>query len=155
MNTNENSVVALFPNQEAADQAIEHLMKWDKASKDVKLGAIGKVTLEGGAIKADVVHGGIFNRSLHLDEATVAACTPFLDDEKVIVVVRSDDYEVSLVRSNLQMTGGALPQFINPYTDQELAEEAEAGKDAVNIHNFDHGIDSALDIAAANKTGFN
>lgn len=155
MNTNENSVVALFPNQEAADQAIEHLIKWDKASKDVKLGAIGKVTLESGKIKADVVHGAIFNRALHLDDATVTACTPFLDDEKVIVVVRSDDYEVSLVRSNLQMTGGALPQFIDPYTDQERADEAEAVEDAINIRNFDRGIDSIIDITAGNKTGFN
>ncbi len=155
MNTNENSVVALFPNQAAADEAIEHLVKWDKASKDVKLGAIGKVTLENGKVKGDVVHGGIFNRSLHLDDEMVAACTEHLDDEKVVVVVRSDDYEVSLVRSNLQMAGGALPQFINPYTGKELADEQEALKDGLQIRNFDKGVDQALDITAINKTGFN
>lgn len=155
MNTNENSVVALFPNQAAADQAIEHLMKWDKASKDVKLGAIGKVTLKDGEVKADVVHGGIFNRSLHLDDQTVVACTEYLDDEKVIVVVRSDDYEVSLVRSNFQMAGGELPQFIDPYTGDEKRAEQKAGEDAVQIKAFDKGTDPLLDIAAANKTGFN
>lgn len=155
MNTNENSVVALFPNQAAADAAIDHLLKWDKNSKDVKLGAIGKVTLENGEIKADVVHGGIFKKSLHLDDQIVAACTEHLDDEKVVVVVRSDDYEVSLVRSNLQMTGGDLPQFIDPYTSDERADEAEAGEDATNIHTFDKGMDDIIDVTAYNKTGFN
>lgn len=155
MNTNENSVVALFPNQEAADQAIEHLKKWDKASKDVKLGAIGKVTLEGGQVKADVVHGGLFNRSLHLDDETVTGCIPYLDDEKVIVVVRSDDYEVALVRSNMEMVGGALPQFIDPFSAKEKRDEQEALQNAVNIKTFDKGIDQALDVTAINKTGFN
>lgn len=155
MNTNENSVVALFPNKEAANQAIEHLVRWDKSSKEVKLGAIGMLTLREGEVKAEVVHGGIFTRSLHVDEATVTACTPYLDDEKVVVVVRSDDYEVTLVRSNLKMAGGELPEFIDPYTDQERADEQEAARNAAQIHSFDKKMDNIVDIAADNKTGFN
>jgi uncharacterized membrane protein len=34
-------VLAFFDNEAAADQAVDALKQWDKASKDIKLGAIG------------------------------------------------------------------------------------------------------------------
>ena len=34
-------VLAFFENEAAADQAVDAVKQWDKASKDVKLGAIG------------------------------------------------------------------------------------------------------------------
>lgn len=34
-------VLAFFENEAAADQAVDAVKKWDKASKDIKLGAIG------------------------------------------------------------------------------------------------------------------
>ncbi len=37
-------VLALFENEAAADKAVEALKQWDKASKEVKLGAVGVLT---------------------------------------------------------------------------------------------------------------
>jgi hypothetical protein len=34
-------VLAFFANEDAADQAVEEIKQWDKASKDIKLGSIG------------------------------------------------------------------------------------------------------------------
>ena len=55
-NKNENVVVAIFPNQVAADQAIDGLKSWDQASADIKLGAIGTIVKEGDKVKTHVGH---------------------------------------------------------------------------------------------------
>ena len=39
--SNKQLVVAFFENEDAADAAVDEMKQWDKASKDVKLGAIG------------------------------------------------------------------------------------------------------------------
>ncbi len=45
-------VLALFDNEAAADQAVTAIKQWDKASKDIKLGAIGVLVKdENGKIK--------------------------------------------------------------------------------------------------------
>lgn len=44
----EHAVIAIFDDTVQAEQAAKDLMGWDKANPDVKLGAIGMVTLEGG-----------------------------------------------------------------------------------------------------------
>ncbi len=41
MAKNKQLVLAFFDNEAAADQAVNDLKAWDKASKDIKLGAIG------------------------------------------------------------------------------------------------------------------
>jgi uncharacterized membrane protein len=38
---NKQLVIAFFENEEAADDAVDQIKQWDKASKEVKLGAIG------------------------------------------------------------------------------------------------------------------
>jgi uncharacterized membrane protein len=38
---NKQLVVAFFENEDAADEAVDGMKQWDKASKEVKLGAIG------------------------------------------------------------------------------------------------------------------
>jgi uncharacterized membrane protein len=38
---NKQLIIAFFENEEAADGAVEQIKQWDKASKEVKLGAIG------------------------------------------------------------------------------------------------------------------
>ena len=56
MNRNENVVIAVFEDGPAAEAAIDRLKQWDKASDDVKLGAIGLIYKEGDAIKTTVGH---------------------------------------------------------------------------------------------------
>lgn len=156
MNTNENTVVALFENQAAADAAIARLLAWDKASKDVKLGVIGKVYLENGEVKTTVQSGGgLFKRSVGLSDEQLASVGRHLEGDRVAVTVTSDDYEVSLVRINLEAAGGVVGRYQDPYDAEEKKAEVDAGYDAAAIKAFEKGTDPLLDIIAANKTGFN
>lgn len=155
MNTNENAVGAVFPNEAAADAAIESLHAWDVKVKDVELGAIGTVKLENGKAKVKVKKGGFFTRALKLDDDDMAVIVQHLDGEKVCVVVRSDDYEVSMVRTHLKNAGGQLAEFKDPYDAEERKDVHEAGVDAMNIRNFDKGMDQIVDVASVNKSGFN
>lgn len=52
MDKNENVVVAIFEDRAAAEAAVERLKKWDKASEDIKLGAIGLLYKEDGEVKS-------------------------------------------------------------------------------------------------------
>jgi uncharacterized membrane protein len=46
--TTEHAVIALFDESARAEQAAHELMSWDKANDDIKLGAVGLLTREGG-----------------------------------------------------------------------------------------------------------
>lgn len=50
-NKNDQVVIALFPDAQAAEQAVDALKRWDDASDDVKLGAIGTLGKDGDKIK--------------------------------------------------------------------------------------------------------
>jgi hypothetical protein len=58
MNKNEHVVVAIFEDQAAAENAIQKLKAWDKASDDIKLGAIGLLYKEGDQVKSVVGNQG-------------------------------------------------------------------------------------------------
>ncbi len=142
MNTNENAVGAVFPNEAAADAAIASLHSWDVKVKDVELGAIGTVKLENGKAKVKVKEGGFFTRSLKLDDDDMALIVQHLDGEKVCVVVRSDDYEVTMVRTHLKNAGGTLAEFRDPYTAEERAERRRSrrGRDEHAQLRQGHGL---------------
>jgi uncharacterized membrane protein len=55
-NKNHNVVVAIFDSEAAAESARDALKSWDKASDDVKLGAIGIITFDKGKVKTHVGH---------------------------------------------------------------------------------------------------
>ena len=55
-NQNEHVVVAIFPNQTAADHAIADLKAWDFDEFAVKLGAMGTIVKHGDQIKTHVGH---------------------------------------------------------------------------------------------------
>ena len=38
---NKQLIIAFFESEDAADAAVDEIKQWDKASKEVKLGAIG------------------------------------------------------------------------------------------------------------------
>ena len=50
-NQNDWVILATFENESAADQAITSLKKWDKASDELKLGAIGTIYKKGDKVK--------------------------------------------------------------------------------------------------------
>src|SRR4051812_18673355 len=50
---NDFVVIAIYGNDNAANEAIESLKDWDRANKDIKLGAIGTIKKDGDKIKTD------------------------------------------------------------------------------------------------------
>ena len=51
-NKNRNLIIAYFPDADEAEKAAKHLRKWDKATKNVKLGAVAILTVnEKGKLK--------------------------------------------------------------------------------------------------------
>lgn len=56
MDKNEHVIVAVFEDRAAAEAAVEHLKKWDKATDDIKLGAIGLLYKEGDEVKSLIGH---------------------------------------------------------------------------------------------------
>lgn len=53
-NLNEWVIVATFENEDAADQAVKALKSWDKASDEIKLGAVGTIFKKGEKVKTHV-----------------------------------------------------------------------------------------------------
>lgn len=58
MDKNENVIVGIFEDREAAEQAIQRLKQWDKSSADVKLGAVGLLYKEGPEVKSVINRQG-------------------------------------------------------------------------------------------------
>lgn len=131
MNSNEMIVIAAFTDGAAAEAAVENLRQWDKRVRDVKLGAIGKVYNDGGTVRSEVVHGGLFNRSMPITGAAVTTLGQELSDGRVAVVVACDDYEMSMVSDSLIRDGGRILATNYERTDEEIARENEAVEDAL------------------------
>ena len=52
-------VLAYFPNEIAADDAVESLKQWDKADDDVKLNAIGVLVLDDESLVIELIRPAI------------------------------------------------------------------------------------------------
>lgn len=149
MNDNENCVVAYFVNEAAADAAVVELRKWDDRVKDVKLGTIGKIFREAdGTVKVDIIHkGGIFKNHLHLSDADLATIGAELKDALVAVAVNADDYEVSMLETNLRVAGGSVIALGNVFDAEERAEADKQHKNDVAEARFDqHQEDAFIDM---------
>jgi|SwirhirootsSR2_FD_contig_81_699359_length_3304_multi_7_in_0_out_0_1 uncharacterized membrane protein len=53
-NNNEHVVIAMFADQTAAGHAVDSLKSWDRASSEIKLGAIGTITKDGNKVSTHV-----------------------------------------------------------------------------------------------------
>src|SRR5262249_22367972 len=51
---NEHVVIAIYTDQIAAEQAVDSLKRWDRASSEIKLGAIGTIAKEGDKVRTHV-----------------------------------------------------------------------------------------------------
>lgn len=141
MDKNEHVVVAVFEDRTAAEVAIEHLKKWDKAKDDIKLGTIGLLYKEGNEVKSVIAHqsgagakvgalvgiitgvlkggaglvgGSFFAKSLHLNEAECNALGMELELGKAAVVITCDEYELTPIRSTLEHIGGVAKVYVVP-----------------------------------------
>src|SRR3954471_13408363 len=53
-NKNDHVVIALFVSEDFANYGIDLLKKWDNATDEIKLGAIGIISMKGGKVKTHV-----------------------------------------------------------------------------------------------------
>jgi hypothetical protein len=53
-NKNEQVIVAFFESQAIADAAAANLQEWDKATEEIKLGAVGTISKQDGKVKTHV-----------------------------------------------------------------------------------------------------
>ena len=51
---NENVVIAIFDDEESANESIDGLKQWDRVNDEIKLGAIGTITKDGDKVKTHV-----------------------------------------------------------------------------------------------------
>jgi hypothetical protein len=146
MNDNENCVVAYFVSDALADNAIAELRKWDERVKDIKLGTIGKILREAdGTVKVDIIHkGGMFKNHLHLSDTDLATIGAELKDAMVAVAVNADDYEVSMLETNLRVAGGSVIPLGNVYDTVERAEAEKQLKNDIAEARFDQHQDDAF-----------
>lgn len=130
MNKNETVIIAAFADDTAAEAAIDALRDWDKRVREVKLGVIGRVHYVDGVVKADVVHGGLFNRSMPITDDAVRVLAQELDS-RVAVVVACDDYEAAMVTDSLTRGGGRILASTYERTAEEKEKEEKEVAEAL------------------------
>lgn len=123
MNENENAVVAVFPDQATAEAAVEELRAWDKRVDEVKLGNIGTVANEGGAVRKHLVQAGLFHRTFPISDAAAGTLANELGEGQVAVCVSADDYEVSMVTDLFTRKGGRIVAAHYERTAEEIEKE--------------------------------
>ena len=139
---NENVVLAFFDSQEAADESIDGLKKWDHINDHFKLGDIGTISKEGDKVKT---HMG---RKLGKGAAVGATVG-------VIGAVLTGG--LSLIGGVVggSVLGGALGSFFKKsmhLTKQEIEQigsELDAGKVAVIVNCDAHEIEPTTDYLSA------
>lgn len=125
MNNNETIIIAGFPDRAAAEAAVTRLRQWDKRVGDVKLGVIGVVTNEGGAVKSEVVDSGLFNRKMPITDDAARVLGNELAGGRAAVVVACDDFEATMVSDSLVRDGGVIMASTYERTAEEIAAENE------------------------------
>jgi hypothetical protein len=132
-NKNQQVIVAFFDNKNGADTAISDLQAWDKASDEVKLGAIGTLTKENGKVKTNV--GRKTGKG-----ATVGTVIG------VIAAILSGG--ITLIGGVLVggATGGVVGAFMKKSTNltkaeiEQIGKELDAGRVAVVVTCDDHEV---------------
>lgn len=135
MDKNDNVVVAIFEDKTAAEAAIEHLKKWDKASDDINLGAIGLLYKVNDEVKAVIGHQS--GRGLKIGALL-----------GVIVGVLSGGVGIIGGVAAGGLLGGALGTFftkslnLNEAACNALGMELDLGKAAVVVTCDEHEVKS-------------
>jgi hypothetical protein len=131
MSKNETVIIAAFADDAAAEAAIEKLREWDKRVRDVKLGVIGAVKNDGGAVQSKVVHGGLFNRAMPISSDAEKVLAQELSGGRVAVVVACDEFEAGMVAESLTSSGGRIMANADKRAKDDIAREGEASAKAL------------------------
>ena len=141
-NKNDNVVVAFFASAEAAEIAAEYLQNWDKASDDIKLGAVGTmVATPDGKIKTHV--GRKAGKGAKTGAIVGMVAGVFTGGLTVIG---------GLVGGSVLggVTGAFFKKSTNLTEDEmnKIAEELKRGKAAVVVTCYDHEVAATQDHLA-------
>jgi hypothetical protein len=141
-NKNDHVVVALFASAEAAETAAEYLQNWDKASDDIKLGAVGiMVATPEGKIKTHVGR-----------KAGKGAKTGAIVGMVAGVLTGGVTVIGGLVGGSVLggVTGAFFKKSTNLTEDEmnKIAEELKSGKAAVVVTCDDHEVAATQDHLA-------
>jgi hypothetical protein len=141
-NKNDNVVVAFFASEEAAEMAAGYLQNWDKASDDIKLGAVGTmVATPDGKIKTHV------GRKAGKGAKTGAIVG-------IIAGVFTGGLTVVGGLVGGSVLGGVMGAFFKKSTNltedelNKIAEELKRGKAAVVVTCDDHEVAATQDHLA-------
>ena len=141
-NKNENVVIAFYASEEAAETTVDYLKTWDKASDDIKLGAVGiMVATPDGKIKTHV--GRKAGKGAKTGAIVGIIAGVFTGGLTVIG---------GLVGGSL--LGGATGAFFKKSTNltedemNKIVEELKSGKVAVVVTCDDHEVAATKDHLA-------
>jgi hypothetical protein len=131
-------VLAFFTNEDEADYAVNEIKGWDKASKDVKLGAIGVLVKDEkgkikthklgarkgktGAVLGGIV-GSLFHKGLGMSKEDLARIDGNLSGGKAAVAILASPDEAAAVSAILADLGG-MPESHD--VSDEVVEQAVA-----------------------------
>ncbi len=131
-NKNHNVVVGIFSSESAAESARDALKSWDKATDDIKLGAIGIITLENGKIKTHVPRQAGKGAVAGAATGVIAALLPAVGLVGGALVGTAGGAVVgAFMKKNLNLSKDDLKQ---------IAEHLDQGKAAIVVTADDHEI---------------
>jgi uncharacterized membrane protein len=124
-NKNHNVVVGIFDSEAAAESARDALKSWDKASEEVKLGAIGIITFEKGKVKTHVGRQAGKGAVVGATVGVIAALLPAVGLVGGALVGTTGGAVVgAFVKKNLNLSKDDL---------QQIAEHLGQGKAAIVV----------------------
>ncbi len=131
-NKNHQVVVAIFESEAAAESARDALKSWDKASEDIKLGAIGIITSENGKVKTHVGRETGKGAVVGATVGVIAALLPAVGLVGGALVGTTGGAVVgTFMKKNLNLSKDDL---------QQIAEHLGEGKAALVVTADDHEI---------------
>ena len=124
-------VIALFTDKDAAKAAEKSVKQWDKSDKNVKTGDMGIIFMKGDKVKTHLDHmydigGAFFKKETGLTKDEIAKVGKALDGGQVAVVVTCTEDDVSDVSDELTKAGGTVKAYAVKGGDMTAASDASA-----------------------------
>lgn len=170
-NENENDilVIAYYANAEAAEAAAEDLKGWDKANDDIKLGAIGVITLDEdkGGLHVDeigqrnVKKGALWGTAIGAGLGLITGGIGMIPGMAIGAAlgggagaldhmgIGMSDQDVAVLKENLKDGGVALGVMCDQFEVAETEGKLIAGGGKTAYYNVPGGVAEALAAAAA------
>jgi hypothetical protein len=122
-------VIALFKDEDAAKAGEKSVKQWDKSDKDVKTGNMGIIYTKGDKVKTHIDHmydvgGAFFKKDTGLTKDEIDKIGKALDGGQVAVVVTCTKDDVADVSKELTKAGGTVKTYAVKGGDMTAASDA-------------------------------